>query len=83
MVCKQTLTSARRCHQRTHLKVSVVRDRSVIVRSKNGHALWLSKKALELSAPLLRDIEGGVTFHREDGQSTGSPIKRGNTAGLH
>ncbi|KAI6119086.1 hypothetical protein EV401DRAFT_1528010 [Pisolithus croceorrhizus] len=50
---------------------SVIRDRSVILRCKDGHALWLSKKALELSAPLLRDIEGGVIFRGENGEPAG------------
>ncbi|KAI6032798.1 amidohydrolase family-domain-containing protein [Pisolithus orientalis] len=49
----------------------IVRDRAVVLQSKDGHALWLSKRALELSAPLPREIEGGVIFRRENGEPTG------------
>ncbi|KIK82213.1 hypothetical protein PAXRUDRAFT_832349 [Paxillus rubicundulus Ve08.2h10] len=50
----------------------VIRGRPVILQSKDGHALWISKKVIDLSAPFPGgDIEGGVTFRDALGNPTG------------
>ncbi|KAG1860354.1 amidohydrolase family-domain-containing protein [Suillus subluteus] len=38
----------------------IVRGRPVVLSSKDGHALWISKKALALSSPWPSEVEGGV-----------------------
>ncbi|KIJ18971.1 hypothetical protein PAXINDRAFT_161293 [Paxillus involutus ATCC 200175] len=44
----------------------------VILQSKDGHALWISKKVIGLSAPFPEgDVEGGVTFRDALGNPTG------------
>ncbi|KAG0704666.1 amidohydrolase 3, partial [Suillus ampliporus] len=48
----------------------IVRGRPVVLQSKDGHALWISKKALELSSPWPSDVEGGVIVK----DSFGTPI---------
>ncbi|KIJ67588.1 hypothetical protein HYDPIDRAFT_149313 [Hydnomerulius pinastri MD-312] len=50
----------------------IVRRRPVVLQSKDGHALWISKKALELSAPFPSgDVEGGVIVRDAHGDPTG------------
>jgi predicted amidohydrolase YtcJ len=45
----------------------------VILQSKDGHALWISKKVIGLSAPFPEgDVEGGVTFRDALGNPTGT-----------
>ncbi|KAF9222618.1 hypothetical protein BS17DRAFT_783144 [Gyrodon lividus] len=48
-----------------------IRGRPVVLQSKDGHALWISKKVLDLSAPFPEDVEGGVTFRDALGDPTG------------
>ena len=50
----------------------VVRGRPVVLQSKDGHALWVSKTVLQRSGPLPRDVEGGIVVRDELGNPTGS-----------
>ncbi|KAJ8593060.1 amidohydrolase 3 [Rhizopogon salebrosus TDB-379] len=49
----------------------IVRGRPVVLQSKDGHALWISKTALELSSPLPSEVEGGVIIRDSFGIPTG------------
>ncbi|KAF9245006.1 amidohydrolase family-domain-containing protein [Melanogaster broomeanus] len=50
----------------------VIRGRPVVLQSKDGHALWTSKKALDLSAPFPQvAVEGGVILRDAIGNPTG------------
>ncbi|OAX36092.1 hypothetical protein K503DRAFT_695783 [Rhizopogon vinicolor AM-OR11-026] len=49
----------------------IVSGRPVILQSKDGHALWISKAALELSSPLPSEVEGGVIVRDSFGTLTG------------
>lgn len=49
----------------------IIRGRPVILQSKDGHALWISKKALELSSPWPSEIEGGVIMKDSFGNPSG------------
>ncbi|CAA7259249.1 unnamed protein product [Cyclocybe aegerita] len=51
---------------------SVIRGRHVVLQSKDCHALWVSSKALEISAPFPDSVEGGVIVRDEDGAPTGT-----------
>ena len=48
----------------------IVRGRPVVLQSKDGHALWVSKTALELSSPLPSEVDGGLIVR----DSFGAPI---------
>jgi predicted amidohydrolase YtcJ len=48
-----------------------VRGRPIILQSKDCHALWLSAKALEASAPLPDEVEGGFVVRDDDGSPSG------------
>jgi predicted amidohydrolase YtcJ len=50
----------------------VIRGRPVVLQSKDGHALWISKMVLQRSGPLPRDVEGGIVVRDEPGNPTGS-----------
>jgi predicted amidohydrolase YtcJ len=52
----------------------IIRGRPVILQSKDGHALWISKKALELSSPWPSEIEGGVIMKDSFGNPSGSVL---------
>jgi hypothetical protein len=49
----------------------VIRGRSVILQSKDGHALWVSGKTLELSQPFPDVIDGGLVIRDVLGKPTG------------
>ncbi|KAG2153894.1 amidohydrolase family-domain-containing protein [Suillus clintonianus] len=49
----------------------IVRGRPVVLQSKDGHALWISKKALTLSSPWPSEVEGGVIVKDSFGNPTG------------
>jgi predicted amidohydrolase YtcJ len=52
----------------------VIRGRSVVLQSKDGHALWVSSKVIMDSQPLPDMVEGGVIIHDEYGYPTGEFI---------
>ena len=49
----------------------VVRDRPVVLQSKDCHALWVSSKIIESSLPLPEVVDGGVIVRDTDGRPTG------------
>jgi hypothetical protein len=49
----------------------VVAGRLVILQSRDGHAIWVSRRTLEANAPYPNDVEGGVIFRDEQGNPTG------------
>ncbi|KAJ3518136.1 hypothetical protein NLJ89_g62 [Agrocybe chaxingu] len=51
---------------------SVIRGRHVVLQSKDCHALWVSSKALEISAPFPDSVEGGVIVRDGNGAPTGT-----------
>ncbi|KAJ6449910.1 amidohydrolase family-domain-containing protein [Mycena vitilis] len=50
---------------------SVIRGRPVVLQSKDCHALWVSPRVLQLSAPFPTAVEGGVVQTDENGLPTG------------
>jgi predicted amidohydrolase YtcJ len=52
-------------------KHPVVRGRPVVLQSKDGHALWVSKKILEAMLPIPDHVDGGAIFRDEDGNPSG------------
>ncbi|CAA7270285.1 unnamed protein product [Cyclocybe aegerita] len=50
---------------------SVVAGRPVILQSRDGHAVWVSKRALDANAPYPETVEGGIIVRDEDGEPTG------------
>ncbi|KAG8213763.1 amidohydrolase family-domain-containing protein [Butyriboletus roseoflavus] len=49
----------------------VIRGRPVVLQSKDGHALWVSKTVLQWSGPLPEDVEGGIVVRDALGNPTG------------
>lgn len=49
----------------------IIRGRPVILQSKDGHALWISKKALALNSPWPSEVEGGVIMKDSSGNPSG------------
>lgn len=49
----------------------VVRDRPIVLLSKDGHAFWCSKKAISLSSPIPESVEGGIIERDENGKLIG------------
>ncbi|KAG1896052.1 amidohydrolase family-domain-containing protein [Suillus fuscotomentosus] len=49
----------------------IIRGRPVILQSKDGHALWLSKKTFALNSPWPSEIEGGVIMKDSSGNPSG------------
>ncbi|KZP34268.1 hypothetical protein FIBSPDRAFT_846377 [Athelia psychrophila] len=49
----------------------VTRGRSIVLQSKDGHALWVSPSVLNSSAPYPEHVEGGIIRRDEAGQLTG------------
>jgi predicted amidohydrolase YtcJ len=57
----------------------MIRGRPVILEGKDGHAIWVSSKAMELSAPFPDTVDGGITVRDEAGNPTGTyfnPLNR-------
>jgi hypothetical protein len=52
-------------------KDPVVRGRSVVLQSKDGHALWVSSSVIQSSLPLPKSVEGGMIVHDPSGQPIG------------
>ncbi|OCH90259.1 hypothetical protein OBBRIDRAFT_793498 [Obba rivulosa] len=50
---------------------SVVAGRPVVLQSKDGHALWVSRKVIEDMESLPDEVEGGVIIRDSDGNPTG------------
>ena len=53
-------------------KDSVVAGRPIILQSKDGHALWVSKAILSKMEPIPEEVEGGVIVRDASGQPTGA-----------
>ena len=49
----------------------VVKDRPIVLQSKDGHAIWVSKAILQAVQPLLEAVEGGVIVRDGSGNPTG------------
>jgi predicted amidohydrolase YtcJ len=49
----------------------IVRQRRVVLESKDGHAIWVNSKVLEDISPLPEDVEGGVIVRDASGKPTG------------
>ena len=49
----------------------IVRQRRVVLESKDGHAIWVNSKILEDISPLPEDVEGGVIVRDASGKPTG------------
>ncbi|EGN99525.1 hypothetical protein SERLA73DRAFT_179580 [Serpula lacrymans var. lacrymans S7.3] len=52
-------------------KDPIVRGRSIILQSKDGHALWISPHVLNTSLPFPNEVEGGVIVRDEFRNPTG------------
>ncbi|KAF5370724.1 hypothetical protein D9758_002094 [Tetrapyrgos nigripes] len=50
----------------------IIRDRPIVLQSKDCHALWVSSAALEGSLPFPSEVEGGVIVRDESGRPTGT-----------
>ncbi|KIM45737.1 hypothetical protein M413DRAFT_442349 [Hebeloma cylindrosporum] len=48
-----------------------IAGRQVILQSRDGHAIWVSKRTLEVNAPYPDAVDGGVIFRDEQGNPTG------------
>ncbi|KAH9913457.1 amidohydrolase family-domain-containing protein [Epithele typhae] len=49
----------------------VLSGRPIILQSKDGHALWVSKTVIDSMGDIPEEIEGGMIMHDADGQPTG------------
>lgn len=49
----------------------VVAGRPIILQSKDGHALWVSKTVLHMMDPIPDEVEGGIIIRDSQGQPTG------------
>lgn len=49
----------------------VIHGRSVVLQSKDGHALWVSQTVLDAMAPIPSHVEGGYIARDETGNPTG------------
>ncbi|KAG1848859.1 amidohydrolase family-domain-containing protein [Suillus subluteus] len=54
----------------------IVRGRPVVLSSKDGHALWISKKALALSSPWPSEVEGVLLDSAQDLVKRPSPTEQ-------
>lgn len=54
----------------------VLAGRPIILQSKDGHALWVSKAVIDSIGDIPDEIEGGVIMRDAAGQPTGAPGKR-------
>jgi len=48
-----------------------IAGRPVILQSRDGHAIWVSRRTLEDNAPYPDQVEGGVIFRDDRGNPTG------------
>ena len=53
-------------------KNPTVRGRPIVLQSKDGHALWVSKKILDAMIPIPDHVDGGAIIRDEDGNPSGS-----------
>jgi predicted amidohydrolase YtcJ len=49
----------------------VVRDRNIVIYSKDGHAMWISRRVKESVKTWPKSVKGGVVFRDEQGEPTG------------
>ncbi|KIJ39852.1 hypothetical protein M422DRAFT_32455 [Sphaerobolus stellatus SS14] len=54
----------------------VVRNRPIVLLSKDGHAFWVSQKVIDQGGPFPDNVEGGVIFRDSEGQPTGTFLDR-------
>lgn len=47
--------------------------RPIILQSKDGHALWVSRKILDAMAPIPDTVDGGIIIRDARGRPTGEP----------
>ena len=52
----------------------LIKGRPVILQSRDGHAIWVSRATLDANAPFPDSVEGGVILRDESGEMTGSLI---------
>ena len=52
----------------------LIKGRPVILQSRDGHAIWVSRATLDANAPFPDSVEGGVILRDESGELTGSLI---------
>ncbi|KAF8518737.1 amidohydrolase 3 [Gautieria morchelliformis] len=55
---------------------SVVRNRPVVLLSKDGHAFWCSSKAMSVSSPFPDTVAGGVIIRDSEGRPTGTLLDK-------
>lgn len=48
-----------------------MKDRPIVLQSKDGHAIWVSKAILQAIQPLPEGVEGGVIVRDGAGKPTG------------
>ena len=52
-------------------KDPIIKGRPIVLQSKDGHALWISRKIIESNLPWPDVIEGGVIVRDSSGYPTG------------
>jgi predicted amidohydrolase YtcJ len=52
-------------------KNPIVRGRPVVLQSKDGHALWVSKRILNAMLPVPDHVDGGFIVRDENGNPSG------------
>lgn len=50
---------------------SIVKGRPVILQSRDGHAIWVSRAILDANRPYPDSIDGGVIVRDSNGEPTG------------
>lgn len=49
----------------------LIKGRPIILQSRDGHAIWVSRATLDANAPFPESVEGGVIVRDESGEPTG------------
>lgn len=49
-----------------------VRNRPIVLQSKDGHALWVSQKVIDAMEVIPDEVEGGVIVRDSSGKPTGT-----------
>lgn len=53
----------------------MVAGRPIVLQSKDGHALWVSKKVLQAMGSIPDEVEGGIIIRDSSGKPTGERSK--------